>query len=336
MKEALSVEFLIVAAGEKGLEESAKDAVGLALMMGANPENAMMLVIGEDCRTAAESASVKFGLPVLALSGANLVPAISDAFIFAIAQVAARVSPRFILMAHTISNMDAAPLLAAKLNAACITGVTGVEEGDSGPVFVRPASCGKLVQRFAVTADCAVVTALPGSFPVPETPPFPPGQISGEDAKTPDSKMRLVSELAPASADMGLCAADVVVAAGRGIGCPENLELIERMATLFPRSAVAGSRPVCDAGWLPANRQVGVTGATVTPKLYIACGISGVFQHVAGMAGSNLIVAINSDPCAPIFSVAHIGVAEDLTAFIPAFLEEAEKARGEGLGSRQQ
>ncbi|MBI5845990.1 MAG: electron transfer flavoprotein subunit alpha/FixB family protein [Deltaproteobacteria bacterium] len=328
MKESAKAEFLIVAAaGAKGLEESAKDAVGLALALGARPENAIFLVAGEEPDKAAETASARFGLPVLALSGAGLVQALCDVFTAAIASVALRVKPRFILLSHTISNMDAAPLLSIKLAAACITGVTSVEEGASGPVFVRPTASGKLLQRISVNSSCAVLTALPGGFPVPEAPPFAPGEITTENVEITDSGMRLLEELAPALADMGLSVADVVVAAGRGIGCPENLELIERLAALFPRSAVAGSRPVCDAGWLPANRQVGVTGATVSPKLYIACGISGVFQHVAGMSGSNLIVAINKDPCAPIFSVAHIGVAEDLAAFIPAFLEEVEKVR---------
>lgn len=327
MKEAKNAEFLIVAGpGAKGLDDSAKDAAGLALALGAKPENALLLVLGEDPEKAAEMAAARFGLPVLALAGEGLHPAIGDAFAAALASTVLRVKPRFILLAHTISNMDVAPLLATKLKAACVTGVTGLEDGESGPIFLRPTASGKLLARISVNASCAVVTALPGGFPVPEKPSFPPGEIFREQAVTPGSRMRLLEELAPASADMGLSAADVVVAAGRGIGCTENLELIERLAALFPRSAVAGSRPVCDAGWLPANRQVGVTGATVTPKLYIACGISGVFQHVAGMIGSNLIVAINKDPGAPIFSVAHLGVVEDLTAFIPAFLEEAEKA----------
>jgi electron transfer flavoprotein alpha subunit len=118
----------------------------------------------------------------------------------------------------------------------------------------------------------------------------------------------------------GIGDANVIVAAGNGIGEKENLDFIHQLAALFAKSAVAGSRIVCDMGWLGYQCQVGVTGTTVSPQLYIACGISGAVQHVMGMQGSEFIVAINKDPSAAIFQVADICIVEDLTAFIPAFI----------------
>jgi electron transfer flavoprotein alpha subunit len=134
-----------------------------------------------------------------------------------------------------------------------------------------------------------------------------------------------------AEADMtGITEADVIVSVGQGLGDKENLDLIYQLAALFPKSAVAGSRIVCDLGWLEYSCQVGVTGATVAPQLYIACGISGAVQHVMGMRSSGYVVAINKDPAAAIFQVADICVIEDLATFIPTFIELYEKTKGKG------
>ena len=124
----------------------------------------------------------------------------------------------------------------------------------------------------------------------------------------------------------GIDEANVIVAAGSGIGEEENLDIIHRLAALFPKSAVAGSRIVCDMGWLGYQRQVGVTGTTVSPQLYIACGISGAVQHVMGMQSSEFIVAINKDPSAAIFQTADVCIVEDLTVFIPEFIRVYHEA----------
>ncbi|MCJ7809019.1 MAG: electron transfer flavoprotein subunit alpha/FixB family protein, partial [Desulfobulbaceae bacterium] len=115
--------------------------------------------------------------------------------------------------------------------------------------------------------------------------------------------------------------------AGWGVGEKENMALIKQLSALFPRSAVAGSRPVCDMGWLEYKRQVGLTGATVSPKLYIACGISGAMPHQVGMQGAGFIVAISTDPRAPIFNLSDVCIQEDLKRFIPALVEEFQKRK---------
>jgi electron transfer flavoprotein alpha subunit len=127
---------------------------------------------------------------------------------------------------------------------------------------------------------------------------------------------------AAARKDLDLSKAEVIVAAGRGVGDPDRLDVIRELAACFDKGAMGSSRPVVDAGWLPIEHQVGQTGQTVTPKLYIAAGISGAIQHTIAMKNSGLIVAINKDPKAMVFKVAHIGVVADLHEFVPVLIEK--------------
>ena len=127
----------------------------------------------------------------------------------------------------------------------------------------------------------------------------------------------------------GLASAEVVVSGGRGIRESQNFKYIEMLAGLFPRSATGGSRPICDYKWITYGKQVGITGTTVSPKLYFACGISGAPQHIEGMKGAWFIVAINTDPDAPVFQIADVSIVEDLMEFIPLFVETFKKKRRE-------
>ena len=141
----------------------------------------------------------------------------------------------------------------------------------------------------------------------------------------PDPRCRPLGKLPAGEAAYDFSTAEVIVAAGQGIGAAENLALIERLAGLFPKAAVGCSRAVCDRGWMEYRRQIGMTGRTVAPPLYIACGISGAMPHLAGMRDSRCIVAVNRDKNAAIFQVAHLGIVADLLAFIPAVLEQTEE-----------
>ena len=141
-------------------------------------------------------------------------------------------------------------------------------------------------------------------------------------------KTRALGVAAAEAQDLDLTLADVVVCAGRGVGSAENIGMIRSLAALFPKSAVACSRPVCDLGWMDYRHQVGLTGRTVAPKLYIACGVSGAAQHLAGMRGAGFVVAVNKDPHAAIFQVADVGVVEDLAAFIPLLIASPSMKEG--------
>lgn len=228
--------------------------------------------------------------------------------------------PSYVCLAHTPNGLDIAPALAVSLDAACVTGVEGIVSNDKGPTFVRTILNDKITATVVSDAAVTVLTAVPGAFKA--TPPA--SETSGAF-----SILNLPENLAAYqfhgikkdSADTSaLDSADVIVAVGNGMKQPEDLDLINRLSRIFPKSAVAGSRPVCDKKWLKHSQQVGITGACVKPKLYIACGISGASQHVMGMRDSRLIVAINTDPRAAIFNIADICVIEDLTRFIPQLI----------------
>jgi electron transfer flavoprotein alpha subunit len=161
--------------------------------------------------------------------------------------------------------------------------------------------------------------------------PAPPATAGRVDVFPFHGRPRQTRALGVAEAgaqDLDLTLADVVVCAGRGVGSAENIDGVRRLAALFPKSAVACSRPVCDLGWMDYRHQVGLTGRTVAPKLYIACGVSGAAQHLAGMRGAGFVVAVNKDPHAAIFQVADVGVVEDLAAFIPLLISSPSMEEG--------
>jgi electron transfer flavoprotein alpha subunit len=282
-----------------------------------------VLVGGEAAALERATAGTGGAYPALAVVVPGLEGYNGDIFRAALCEVLAPMAPRYVLAAHSSQGLDFAPALAVGLHAACITGVESFHSEEGALVFVRPVYGGKFAAHLRSTAATTVLTIQPGAFKPDGDPP--PGEIPVE--------IRTLSGLAsrshlqgvkpsPAGAG-GIAEAEVLVAAGHGLGGPENLELIRRLAACFPKSAVAGSRIACDLGWLEYRRQVGVTGATVSPKLYIACGISGALQHVAGMRSSGFVVAINKDPAAAIFHHADVCIVDDLMRFIPAFLEAA-------------
>jgi electron transfer flavoprotein alpha subunit len=205
--------------------------------------------------------------------------------------------------------------------------VTGLRLDQDRIGFQRPVHGGRFLAETVSLTDGTVVTIQPGAFRELET--WPPGKGSLEllSRPFPSSGTEVLGTKAAAQQDASVAEAEVIVAAGRGIGKQENLKLIHDLAALFPRSAVGGSRPLCDQGWLRYSQQVGLTGATVSPRLYIACGISGAYQHLAGMRESAFIVAINQDRRAAIFDWADVGIVEDLETFIPLLIEAWAKGR---------
>jgi electron transfer flavoprotein alpha subunit len=231
--------------------------------------------------------------------------------------------PDVIALLHTTRSQDYAATLAVRLDAACVSGVQGLLMQDGSPVFQRAVLGGKYMAGVKADDRPVVLTVLPGYFKF-EGIGSHYAEMETQRPSLPVTRTRLI-EIKESAAEAALTQAATVVAAGRGIGSEDNLDLLSRLAAFFPKSAVAGSRIVCDAGWLPYPRQVGVTGATVAPELYLACGISGAFQHLAGMSGSRFVVAINSDPHAAIFNAADMGVVEDLNTFLPLLIEAIEK-----------
>jgi electron transfer flavoprotein alpha subunit len=235
--------------------------------------------------------------------------------------------PAFLLTPHSPAGWDFAPALAVDLGASCITSVSGLRN-DRGPVFSRPTCHGKLMEELRpAEGRPAVITLMPGAEKPGEAAPDGPGDVFLCQAAPPSPKARRVGRIQAPPDTTRMKDAEVIVAAGRGVGSPEQLESLRELAGLFRRSALGASRPLCDMGWLPFQHQVGMTGQTVSPRLYIACGISGAIQHTMGIRRADLVVVINTDPNALFCRQADCCVTEDLNTFLPLLAEKIRDAR---------
>jgi len=282
-----------------------------------------MIVPGRETHAVARDLADETGLDIIALVGDPLAFYNAETWMTAMAARLVVRKPRYICIAHTSRGCDFAPGLAVRLGASCITAVEGFSRQDGAARFVRKIFNGKIKMDVTPERDTTVLTVLPGAFKAEQKSPRAHLAGSMEVLKIPDhpQKIRTLGVIPAEEQDLDLALADVIVSAGRGIGAEENLELIRRLAGLFSKSAMGCSRTVCDLGWLGYKHQIGLTGKTVAPKLYIACGISGAVQHIAGMRGSKMVVAVNKDPRAAIFQIADIGIVEDLMTFIPLVMD---------------
>ncbi len=261
-------------------------------------------------------------------------PALADytpgAYVGALAPAVAAAAPDWVLFPHTYQTVDYFARLAQETGAGLLPEVTGFEEGADGLVWRRPILGGKLDARVRVRgAGTVLVSVQSGAFPADEV------RRGGDTALRPlalddarvvaDREILGVEEVAGEQVD--LSRADVIVAVGRGVGGEDKMGVVRDLAAALG-AELAASRPVVDNGWLPRDRQIGSSGQTVAPKLYVAAGISGAIQHVVGMKSSGTVVAINKDPGAPIFNVAHYGIVGDLHEVLPALTEAVKAARG--------
>ncbi len=265
----------------------------------------------------------KYANLVLVVEDERLEHFNAEAYQQVLAHLITQRKPRLVLIGHSAYGMDLAPSLATQLDLPLATDCVGLEL-ENGELFaVREMYGGKVSARVAFRpADTYMVTVRQAAFPLEE------GQTLNGEIVAVDSPLageieyrRFLEYVEAAVGEVDITQADVVVAVGRGIKEADNLPLVEKLAETLG-GVLAGSRPVIDAGWLPPERQVGQSGKTVKPKLYVAVGISGASQHVAGMKASGTIVAINKDPDAPIFKVAHYGIVDDLFKVVPALTEQ--------------
>jgi electron transfer flavoprotein alpha subunit len=239
-----------------------------------------------------------------------------------VAQVAKEVGARVCLASATATGKDLLPRVAALLDSVPFTDCTGFHLEGGEPVAVRPVLAGKAIATISSESPVFCATLRPNAFKAESA-----GGGAVEVATRPAStgKVRVVSVAAKAAGKLDVKEAPIVVSGGRGLKEPANFKLIEDLAAAFGDAAVGASRAVVDAGWRPHAEQVGQTGKVVSPKLYVAVGISGAIQHLAGMRTAKVIVAINKDEAAPIFKVADYGIVGDAFEVVPA-LTEAVKA----------
>ena len=233
--------------------------------------------------------------------------------------------PSYICMAHNTNGLDAAPALAVKINAVCITGVEKITRADDGICFTRSIYNDRITTQLIPESRTSVLTFQPGVFKPDTNFNKNSGKITTVNLPLFVDDYQLIKYKTNEADTAALDNADIIISAGNGIREKEDLDLIYQLAELFPKSAVTGSRPICDKKWLKYSQQVGVTGTTVKPKLYIACGISGSSQHISGMRDSRFIVSINTDPHAAIFNISDVCIIEDLTTFIPELINSFDK-----------
>ena len=257
-----------------------------------------------------------------------LEPYTPDAYTAALQRAITELKPVHVVLPHTYRTRDFAPKLAARLDRALITDCVGIRHG-AGTTFLRPVYQGKLMAEVVAEGEQPhFISVQIGAYRADDAKrgstaaPVKPLSVSLDAAAI---RQKAEEPFQEAKQAVDLSQADRIVAVGRGIKAQEHIALAEKLASALG-AQIAASRPICDSGWLPMERQVGSSGQTVTPKLYVALGISGAIQHVVGMKGSRIIVAVNKDADAPIFEIADYGIVGDLFEIVPAMIAELEKA----------
>jgi electron transfer flavoprotein alpha subunit len=235
------------------------------------------------------------------------------------------VQPAVLLLPATSLGRDLAPRLAARIDLGVASDVTEIEWAEGKLRARRPMYSGKVIGTVEVEGSPAIATCRPNAFAVEES-----GDSAAEVVEVPwdeiEPRAKLVSVEVPEAGELSIAEADIIVSGGRGLREPANFSLIRDLAHALG-GAVGASRATVDAGWIDHQHQVGQTGRVVSPTLYIACGISGAIQHLAGIRSSKYIIAINKDPEAPIFRIADLGVVGDLFDVVPVLTEEVKKAK---------
>jgi electron transfer flavoprotein alpha subunit len=282
-----------------------------------------VLVPGTNASSVANELAAAQVQDVVTVESAALEPYTPDGFTAALQDAIGQLSPAHVLLPHTYQTRDFAPKLAARMDRALLTDVTGIKDAGGQLAFVRPMFQGKLTADVAPQGPAPhFVTFQIGAYRVDQAvkgaAAAPVRALTvNVDASAIREKPEAPFQQAKQAVD--LSQAERIVSVGRGIKEQTNIAIAQQLADALG-AEIAASRPICDAGWLPMERQVGSSGQTVAPKLYVALGISGAIQHLVGMKGSNTVVAINKDADAPIFEIADYGIVGDLFEIVPAII----------------
>lgn len=299
----------------EALSEAARQAGG---------EPVTAVIVGQNVKgLASEIGKYKAG-KIYVVDGDAFGSYSTEAYTSAIAEAVKKADPKYVFAAHTSMAKDLIPRVAARLDAPCVADAMELKNEGGKLTPIRPMYSGKCYGEYEFNSPLGFITLRANVFPMAE--PDASHQATAEDlAVTPNNVRAKVSEIhAAAGQKIELSEASIIVSGGRGIKGPESWPMIQGLCDVLG-AAMGASRAVVDAGWIDHQHQVGQTGKTVSPQLYIACGISGAIQHLAGMSSSKVIVAINKDPEAPIFKHATYGIVGDVFEIVPKLTEEVRK-----------
>lgn len=293
----------------------------------ASGAEVVAIVVGEKVQPIASDLGAYGAKRVIAVEDPKLPQYSTTAFAAIVANVAKKEAADVVLFPATAMGKDLAPRVAVKLDAGLAADCIALRWEQSELLATRPVYAGKALIDVRMNSACKVFTLRPNVFTAHASEGDPASvEVSAPGISDAEYSTR-VKEIAQSSAKFDVAEADIIVSGGRGLKGPEHFKLIEELAAVLG-AAVGASRAVVDAGWRPHDEQVGQTGKTVSPSLYIAVGISGAIQHLAGMSSSKYIVAVNKDKDAPIFQVADYGIVGDAFEILPALTQEAKKMLG--------
>ena len=279
------------------------------------------LLLGKDARSLANT-MIQYGANrVVIAEHRDLESYTSDAYSQAIMQVILQENPESFILGHTSIGKDISPRIAAKLKAGLISDAINIEVNGEQVIFTRPIYSGKAFEKKVITDGMIFVTIRPNNIQSLEKDESCFGEVTSVNVEIKDLRTIVKDVVRKATSGVDLSEAKIIVSGGRGVKSKEGFKPLQELAELLG-GAVGASRGACDADYCDYSLQIGQTGKVVTPDLYIACGISGAIQHIAGMSNAKVIVAINKDPEANIFSIADYGIVGDLFEVIPLLIEE--------------
>lgn len=308
---------------------SSFEAIAAAQAFGSQLQQPVSAVVpGADASSLAQEIAAYDIARVISVSDPKLAEYTPDAYADALEQVVKQVDPSLVFLTHTYQVRDFAPKLAARFQKSLISDCIRAKADDGKIGFTRRIFLGKLDADVSSDGEAPVfATFQTGAYRPDQASKGGSAAVENMTVQIGDVRMIPEAPFQEAKQAVDLTKADVIVAVGRGIKSKDNLVLAEKLAEVLGGD-LAASRPICDAEWLPIDRQIGSSGQTVAPKLYVALGISGAIQHLVGMKNSGTIVAINKDPEAPIFDIADYGIAGDLFDAVPVLTEEIKKIKG--------
>jgi electron transfer flavoprotein alpha subunit len=288
------------------------------------------VLVGHGVDTFASDAFPYGASKVYVLENALLSHYSPSGYAQALVSLVEEIKPEAVLFAATSMGKDLSPRLAAKLGVGLATDCIQMTNKDGKLEVKRPIFAGKAFASFILKAEPQVITLRPNVFPL-IAPVDGQGETIKKEVAVPEDQVKdKVSEVVKAEgAELDVTEADIIVTGGRGMKGPENFDLLRELTSILPHSALGASRSAVDAEWIDHQHQVGQTGKTVSPSVYMAFGVSGAIQHLAGMSSSKYIIAVNKDPEAPIFKVADFGIVGDLFQVIPPLKEELKKILSE-------